>query len=197
MVKTTLKILLLSLMLISISCKKEQEVKLTPDYKVVEIDYGFSNYIKNLRDNSEMLTIKQRNFVLIEVDKNGSVSIKKEVVEDSLIVSELKKYIVPSPEDKKMPSTKEDEFEFAGKVIYNNKLIILAHYDKALRYEQYNAIRNKVYAAYTSVRNEFAVTKFGKTLKELIHSGESDDAIKYGEIRQIFPIGYYENIKND
>ncbi|WMI68186.1 hypothetical protein [Mangrovimonas sp. YM274] len=103
MTKISLKILLLSLILISTSCKKEIDsiIELEADYKVIELDYGFDNYMKNTRDKSEQIIIKQRNIVLIDVDKNGGTTIEDNFIPDSLIISEFKKYIIPNQRMKK------------------------------------------------------------------------------------------------
>ena len=119
MTKTTFKIFLLILTLTITSCKEE----LKPDHKVIEVNYEYDNYMRNFRDTSEMFVIKQRNLVIINVYKDGRTRIEKNIVEDSLIVSKLKKYITPSPGNNEMPITIEREFQYAGKVIVNNCLL--------------------------------------------------------------------------
>jgi len=53
MTKISLKITLFNFLLFLISCKKGIELPLEPDYKVVEMDFGFHNYMRNIRDKSE------------------------------------------------------------------------------------------------------------------------------------------------
>ena len=190
MTKFALKIFILILLLSFVSCKKELE----PDYKVIELEYGFDNFFRNVRDNSEEIIIKQRNIVMIEVDEDGITKIEKNAVADSLIVTELKKYIIPSPDNDEMPMTIEKEFEYSGKVHVNKNLIVLGIFDKKLNYEKYRKIRNKVYIAYNEVRNEFSRQKFDKTLLDIILSTGEEDVIKWEEIRQIFPIRYMETV---
>ncbi|MCA0154538.1 hypothetical protein [Winogradskyella vincentii] len=196
MTKHSLKILLLTLILVSTSCKKEIDsiLELEADYKVIELDYGFDNYMKNTKDKSEQIIIKQRNLVLIDVDKNGDTFIEDIFVPDSLIISEFKKYIVPNPTDKKMPMTVEKDFEYSGKVNMHKNITILARIDKELNYEKYREIRNKFYLAYNEVRNEFSLSKFDKSLTELLKSDEQEDIIKWREIRQIFPVRLTESV---
>ena len=158
------------------------------DYKVIEVDYGFDNYMKNIRDKSEPYVIKERNLVIIDVGKNGETLIEDNFIPDSLIVSEFKKYIIPNPEDEKMPTTVENTFQYSGKVTMHRGITILAKFDKELRYKKYQEIRNKFYFAYNEVRNEFSLLKFDKNLTELINSDEEEDKLKWREIRQIFPI---------
>ncbi len=191
MTKFAPKIFVLILILTTISCKKELE----PDYKVIELEYGFDNYFKNVRDNSEEIIIKQRNIVMIDVDEDGITKIEKNVVSDSLIVTELKKYIIPSPDNDQMPKTIEKEFEYSGKVHVNKNIIILGTFDKKLNYEKYREIRNKIYIAHNEVRNEFSRTKFNKTILDIILSTGEEDVIKWEEIRQIFPIRYMEMVE--
>ncbi|MDO5979141.1 hypothetical protein [Flavivirga spongiicola] len=195
MTKNTLKILLLILTLTIISCKEELEAILETDYKVVEVDYGFDNYLKNTRKKSEQLIIKERNIVLIDVDKNGQIKVEGNVIEDSLIVSELKKYIIPNPENNKMPITTEKEFEYSGNVVMNKNLMIMARFNQELKYKTYSEIRNKIYLSFNEVRNEFSTRTFNKTLEELIHSTEQIDNLKWNELKHIFPIRYTELIE--
>src|SRR5690606_3530346 len=111
MTKTALKTLLLILTIMNISCKKDVETILETDYKVIELDYGFDNYNKNIRNKADRIIIKERNIVIIDVDKNGRILIENKIIEDSLIIPELKKYIIPNPENNEMPNTIEKEFE--------------------------------------------------------------------------------------
>lgn len=194
MTKISLKLLLLSFTLVSTSCKKEIESVLEADYKVIELDYGFDNYMKNTRDRSEEIIIKERDIVLIDVDINGETIIEDNYIPDSLIISEFKKYITPNPADEKMPMTIEKDFQYSGKVNMHKSIIILARYNKELNYEKYREIRNKFYLAYDEVRNEFSLSKFDKSITELLNSNEHEDIIKWTEIKVIFPIRYTETV---
>ena len=194
MTKISLKLLLLPFILVSTSCKEEIESVLEADYKIIELDYGFDNYMKNTRDKSDQFIIKQRNLVLIDVDKNGETIIEDNFIPDSLIRTEFKKYIIPNPTDEKMPMTIEKNFRYSGKVNVHKNITILAKYDKELNYEKYREIRNEFYLAYNEVRNEFSISKFGKSLSELLNSDEEEDILKWKEIRQIYTVRYTESV---
>ena len=187
-------LLLLSLVFVSISCKQELESILEPDYKVIELEYGFGNYMNNIRDKSELYNIKERNIVLINVNRNGQTIIEDYFVPDSLILSEFKKYITPNPAEEKMQMTMEKDFQYSGKVHVQKNMVIVAKYDKELNYEKYQEIRNKFYVAYNEVRNEFSLSKFDKNLTELLESNKEEDIFKWQEIKQIFPIRYMEMV---
>ena len=192
MKKTTLKILLLILTMVSSSCNEVLETNLETDYKVIELDYGFDNYKKNIRDKSDKIIIKERNIVIIDVDKKGRIKIENNFIEDSLITNELKKYIIPNPENNKMPITIENDFEFSGKVIMNKNLMVSAKFNEELNYKKYSRIRNKIYLSFNEARNEFSKERFNQTLEELINSTKEDDIWKWREIRHIIPIQYTE-----
>jgi hypothetical protein len=192
MTKISLKILSLILIFTALSCKKELETLIETDYKVIELDYGFDNYLKNTRYESDDIIIKERNIVIIKVDKIGKTLIEDSFIPDSLIISEIKKYIVPDPTNEKMPMTTEQNFHHSGKVNMHKNIIILGKYDKELNYEKYQEIRNKLYLAYNEVHNEFSVSKFDKSLSELLKSGKKEDLEKWREVRQIFDIRYTE-----
>lgn len=194
MTKNSLRLLLLTIILVLTSCKKEIESVLETDYKVIQLDYGFDNYMKNTRDKSDPIIIKQRNLVLIDVNKNGETTIEDNFVPDSLIISEFKKYIIPNTSDKKMPMTIEKDFQYSGKVIMHKNITILAKYDKELNYKKYREIRNKFYLAYNEVRNDFSRSKFGKSLPELLNSDIEEDKLKWREIKQIYPVRYTKTV---
>jgi hypothetical protein len=193
MTKTALKLIILALVLSAVSCKEEVD----PEYTVIELDYGYDNFISNIRDNSEDIIIKRRNIVFIEVDSVGVMRIKDQIVADSLIVPELKKYITPTPENNKMPATVEKEFRIFGKVHVTENLMIVGDFHKDLSYDRYSQIRNEIFIAHNEVRNEITRKKFNKPLHKIIFSREEYDAVIWGEIRQIIPIRYNEITRRD
>ena len=170
-------------------------MELEVDYKVVELEYGFDNYMKNLRNKSGQIVIKQRNLVVVDVEKNGVTKIEGKVVNDNLIINELKKFIIPNPQNEEMPITIEKEFKYSGKVDVNKNIIVLGIFDKELNYEKYREIRNKIYIAFNQVRNEFALAKLNQSTQEIIDSDKESDNEKWTEINRIFPIRYTETVK--
>jgi len=184
----------LILLLTLFSCNKENKTVEKVDFKVVEINYDYHYYFESIKDKSSPIIVKERNILEIDVNQKGECRIEGRIINDSLIVSELKKYIIPNPTDSKMPMTVEKEFYFSGKVFVTKQLLISALYDKNLNYENYSKIRNKIYAAYYEVRNDFAKKKFKKSINELLSSNEQDDFSKVAEITEIFPVLYSEVI---
>ena len=198
MKKNKIGIYLLALTLTFISCEEEMKELLETDFKVIEFYYGYDNYMTNVRDNkkSEPMIIRERNFLEINVYKNGDFELEGKIVQPNLIVSELKKYLIPSPDNKEMPETIEQEFTYAGKVITNKNLFISALFDNNLNYKKYNKIRNKIFIAYNEVRNEFAIKKYGKTLSELRNQDNETEMQKYYELTSIFQFRYTERMED-
>ena len=191
----TPKLYLLVSILIIISCKEKVEKILKTDFKAVEIDYNFDNYINNTKNKSEPFIIKARNIIEINVNKNGEVEIEGKIINDTLIIKTLKEYLSPNPENNEMPITIEKEFTYSGKVIMNKNVIISAFFDKNLTYEKYSKIRNKIYISYNEIKNEFAIERFGKSLHQLMKLNEENDNLKWIEINKIIPINYTEVIE--
>lgn len=185
---------ILNILLILTSCSKEKGNPEKVDLQIIELNYNFHNYISNVRDKSNSPIIKERNYLEIKVNQKGECKIKGKIVNDSLIVSELKKYITPNPINDKMPITVEKEFYHSGKVLVTKQLLIVAFYDKKLSYEKYAEIRNKVYISYSEVKNDFAKLKFKKGINQLLNSDNQNDLLKGEEINFIFPILYTEVI---
>jgi len=189
------KLHLLAFILFFISCKEKIEKVLNPDFKVVELNYNFDNYINNIRNKSEPFIIKERNLIEIKVNQNGEVRIEGKITNDTLIVKKLREYLSPNSENKEMPATIEKEFTYSGKVVMNKYVIISASFDKDLNYEKYSKIRNKIYTAYNETKNKFAIEKFGKSLMELMKSNEKTDNLKWNELIGIIPVNYTEIIE--
>jgi hypothetical protein len=184
----------LIILLVLISCSEKKETNEKVDFKIVEVNYDYHYFVEKIKNKSKPLIIKERNILEIDVNQNGECKIEGKVINDGLIISELKKYIIPNSENSKMPMTVEKEFYYSGKVLVTKQLLISALYDKNLSYANYSKIRNKIYAAYSEVRNDFAKRKFKKSIDELLNSKEQENFLKWEEITEVFPILYSEVI---
>jgi hypothetical protein len=196
MKKTKVLLYLIIASSIFISCKKEiKEINelLETDFKIIEFYYGYDNYEKNIRNaESEPIIIKERNILEINVDINGNCEIEGKNIEPDSIILELKKYLIPNPENKKMPKTIEKKFTYAGKTTVNENLLISVLFDKDLSYKKYSEIRNKIYIARNEIRNKFAIKNYGKSLAELMISDKKIENEQFYELNNIFPFNYSE-----
>jgi hypothetical protein len=194
--KTKILLYLIIASSILISCKKEinkVDELLKADYKVIDFYYGYDNYFKNIRDNeSNPLRIRERDIVEININENGNCEIEEKVIELDSITNEIKKYLIPNPENEKMPETLEKEFLHAGKVILNKKLKFVVLINENISYKKYSEIRNKIYIAHNIVRNDFALKKYGKGLSELLLPNNEIEKEQINEIIEIFPLNYLE-----
>ena len=174
------------------SCNKDIQAVLEPDITVVDYNYSFDRYMANVDGKMDPIIIKQRNIVIIQVKQDGYTLIEDQEVADSLIVSELTRYVIPNPEDTSMPAVQENEFTHSGRVLQTSKLVVAASYHENLNFNDYNRIRNYIYTAFYNARNEFALKKFKKSIGELIRSSEQIDQERLLEIKEIYPIRYTE-----
>jgi len=191
-----IKHLFLAQILTAISCTQYNK-NIESDYKVIEVDYGFNNYINNVKKDTEQIIIKERNIVIIDVNKDGLVSINNKIIAQNLIIPELKRYIIPHPKDSLMPLTIEKQFKHSGVLTINKNLMLSAKFNKDLNYGSYSTIRNKIFASFYEIRNEFSMKQFNKSYVELLYSTNTIDNLRYLEIKQIFPVRYSEFIDNN
>lgn len=189
-------ILYLIYSLLVFSCTETTVSELKPDIKIVELNYNFQNYNDYIRDKSDPIIIKERNFLEIDVDSIGNCMIEKVNIDNSHIVNELKKYFIGDPANPSMPATALKTFEFSGEVYVNTNLLISVAFDKKISYQKYQHIRSQIFKAHFKVKNNFALSKFKKSLNQLIHSEQVTDRQKYYEILEIFPIRYTEVLEN-
>lgn len=193
--KYFLNLLLSSILLFSCAENDKKTVQ-----KLVQLDYNFQNHIENISSENQPIKIKERNFLHIEVDSVGNCKIDGKKVKKSNLVEEIKKVIVGDSNNPNMPTTIIMNFDYAGEVAVQDKLIINGTFDSKLKYDDYKEIRDKIFLTYSEVRNEFSLKKYGKNINEIISSflenGENpEDFNRAPEIFQIYPIRYYETKK--
>ncbi|QMU63344.1 MAG: hypothetical protein GKR88_02985 [Flavobacteriaceae bacterium] len=104
-IKNNLFLYYFSLAILLISCNDKKETIQKSNAEIIELNYDFHNYIGNIRDKSNPPIIKERDYLEIRVNQKGECQIKGKIVSDSLIISELKKYIIPNSENNQMPLT--------------------------------------------------------------------------------------------
>jgi len=112
--------------------------------------------------------VKQRNVFQVLVNANDDLLVEGEPMLVSDLREAAKEFIIgdPSFSDESMPEGKMTDVPVIGDMMVSKQIVSLQN-DRGTSYEMYIKVQNELVAAYNEVRDEFALTKFGKTLDQL------------------------------
>ena len=138
--------------------------------------------------------VKGRNVMVVAVNMNNQISFyygdeSKRVFQGDVKVEELRavaKEFIANPNNKpNMPEfhPADPPLPILGAHPVTKNHIISVQTDRSTKYEVYFQIQNELMAAYNELRDEFAMSKFGKHYSQL--DPESDEALA---IRGVYPL---------
>ena len=138
--------------------------------------------------------VKGRNVMVVAVNMNNQISFyygdeSKRVFQGDVKVEELRavaKEFIANPNNKpNMPEfhPADPPLPILGAHPVTKNHIISVQTDRSTKYEVYFQIQNELMAAYNELRDEFAMSKFGKHYKHL--DPESDEALA---VRGVYPL---------
>ena len=138
--------------------------------------------------------VKGRNVMVVAVNMNNQISFyygdeSKRVFQGDVKVEDLRavaKEFIANPDNKaNMPEfhPADPPLPILGAYPVTKNHIISVQTDRSTKYEVYFQIQNELMAAYNELRDEFAMSKFGKHYKYL--DPESDEALA---VRGVYPL---------
>ncbi len=138
--------------------------------------------------------VKGRNVMVVAVNMNNQISFyygdeSKRVFQGDVKVEELRevaKEFIANPDNKaNMPEfhPADPPLPILGAYPITKNHIISVQTDRSTKYEVYFQIQNELMAAYNELRDEFAMSKFGKHYNHL--DPESDEALA---VRGVYPL---------
>lgn len=135
------------------------------------------------------IQIKQRNVFQVLVNANNDLLVEGEVMKVTNLRDEAKRFIVGDASDETMPEFKVTEVPIFGSIPVSKQIVSLQN-DRGTSYEMYIKVQNELVGAYNEVREEFAMRKFGKTIKQL-EDGAAAGSTKMDEqldaVKKIYP----------
>lgn len=157
----------------------------------MDVDTGLTRKLPPpVEDNIDPPEIKQRNVFQVLVNANDDLLVEGE----PMLVSELreaaKEFIIGDPtfQDESMPEGKMTTVPILGDMMVSKQIVSLQN-DRGTSYDMYIKVQNELIAAYNEVRNEYAVSKFGKNLSELEKlAGTSEKAdLQIDAVKDVYP----------
>ena len=134
--------------------------------------------------------IKQRNVFQVLVNANDDLLVEGEPMLVSELREEAKKFIIGDPtwQDETMPEGKMSDVPVFGKIMVSKQIVSLQN-DRGTSYEMYIKVQNELVGAYNDVREEFAMEKFGKTMRQLEDGAKNSEKIKQQlkAVKKVYP----------
>ncbi len=123
--------------------------------------------------------IKQRNVFVVLVNANNQLLVEGDWLDVRNLRKKAKEFIANPTDKGELPENEMKEVAFFGMYPVSKQVISLQN-DRGTSYETYIRVQNELAAAYNELRNELALSKFGKSYDDLVRLGDKEktDAIK-------------------
>lgn len=163
----------------------------------MDIDTGLMRVLPPpiLEDVPPPPPVKMRNVFVVLANANDNLLVEGEYMEDvEDLKAAAKEFIIGrpgDPMDERFPEFKVATDPVIVKYFGANQLvskqIVSLQNDRGTSYKLYISIQDQLAAAYTEVRNEVAMSKFGKSYDELKDSPKESDNEKAKAVRLLIP----------
>lgn len=144
----------------------------------MDVDSGLSRKLPPMpepgaeQDNKQ---IKERNIFVVLINANDQVMVEGKQVDVHDLRKETKEFIVNPSNKENLPEKELREIDYFGEVMVPKGIVSLMN-DRGTSYGLYITVQNELIAAYNEVRDELAMTKFGKHFDGIPE--DKQDAIK-------------------
>jgi biopolymer transport protein ExbD len=131
-------------------------------------------------DNQE---VKQRNVFEVLVNANDQLLVERELGDIKNLRRDAKDFIANPMNKEYLPEKELKEVPFFGMYPVSKQVISLQN-DRGTSYDIYIKVQNELAAAYNELRNELALSQFGKSYDDLVAMKDEE---KVKAIRMIYP----------
>lgn len=132
--------------------------------------------------------VKQRNVFQVLVNANDDLLVEGEPMLVSNLREEAKKFIIGDASDETMPEFKITDVPVLGRIPVSKQIVSLQN-DRGTSYEMYIKVQNELVGAYNDIREEYAMQKFGKTMKQLEDGADDSKLMKQQlkAVKKVYP----------
>ena len=110
------------------------------------------------------IIIKERNILQVKINKDDNLMVNGEIGFDIRQLKDKAKEFIANPnDDPNMPEKHRKNLPFFGDVMITEKHVISVQNDVGTSYDVYIQVQNELVAAYNELRNELAMSQFGKS----------------------------------
>lgn len=162
----------------------------------MDIDTGLMRVLPPIpEDNIDLPEMRMRNVFVVLANANDNLLVEGEWMADVTdLKAAAKEFIIGKPGDpgdERFPEFKKVTdpllIKYFGANQMISKQVVSLQNDRGTSYKLYIAIQDQLASAYTEVRNEVAMSKFGKSYDELKDSKNESDVEKAKAIRLLIP----------
>ena len=139
----------------------------------MDVDTGIVRVLPPMADpnvKQEDIKVKERNLLLVFVSGSGNIMAGGKVISLNALKDKAKEFILNPLDDKDLPEKKETEIEMpdGSKWVYPvSEGVISLQNTRDTSYQVYIKVQNELTRAFNEVRDEVAMSKFGKEFADL------------------------------
>ncbi len=144
----------------------------------MDIDTGLSRKLPPMPDRNaqqDNKQIKERNVFVVLINAQDQLMVEGNPLDIRRLRDEAKEFIANPNNLSKLPEKELREVPYFGEYMVPKGIISLQN-DRGTSYGMYIKVQNELAAAYNELRDELAMSKFGKRYENLI--SEQQDAVK-------------------
>ena len=139
----------------------------------MDVDTGIVRVLPPMADpnvKQEDIKVKERNLLLVFVSGSGNIMAGGKVIALNALKDKAKEFILNPLDDKDLPEKKETEIEMpdGSKWVYPvSEGVVSLQNTRDTSYQVYIKVQNELTRAFNEVRDEVAMSKFGKEFADL------------------------------
>ena len=139
----------------------------------MDVDTGIVRVLPPMADpnvKQEDIKVKERNLLLVFVSGSGNIMAGGKVISLNALKDKAKEFILNPLDDKDLPEKKPTEIEMpdGSKWTYPvSEGVISLQNTRDTSYQRYIEVQNELTRAFNEVRDEVAMSKFGKKFADL------------------------------
>ena len=139
----------------------------------MDVDTGLVCVLPPMPDpnvKQEDIKVKERNLLLVFVSGSGNIMAGGQVISLNALKDKAKEFILNTTDDPNLPEKKDTEIEMPDKskwVYPVSEGVISLQNTRDTSYEVYIQVQNELTRAFNEVRDEVAMSKFGREFSKL------------------------------
>ena len=111
--------------------------------------------------------IKKRNLMVVLINSTNQIAVNGEYIEVKQLKDKVKDFIENPTNDEHKPEKVEEDIPYFGKVMITKNHVISLQNDRGTEYQAYINVQNELAAAYSELRNDLSMKKFGTVFEKL------------------------------
>lgn len=143
----------------------------------MDIDTGLQRQMPPYNPDAEKSDdqIKERNVYVVLINSNDQLLVEGQQMNVHQLREKAKEFIMNPQNKDNLPEKRPVEIDLLGEVMVSKGIISLQN-DRGTSYDMYIKVQNELIAAYNEVRDEEAMSRFGRNYADLTE--DKRDAIK-------------------